>query len=175
MVWLPGDILTYSLVLGPVIGGFTAGGLGWRWTFWSLAILSGAVYITAAVLVRETHPGALLERKAANLRASTGSHNLQSGVTQTRPMPSQILVAALIRPSRLLLHSPILFVISIYVALVFATMSLLFTTFTDVFEGQYGLSTTVSGLTYLGPGVALFVAVVTFRAIGDRVNTPKPE
>ncbi|KAK7737041.1 hypothetical protein SLS53_006798 [Cytospora paraplurivora] len=172
-------------VLGPVIGGFTAGGLGWRWTFWLLAILGGAVFITAAVLMRETHPGILLERKTANLRASTGNHNLRSRMTQTRLAPSQVLIAALIRPSKLLLHSPILFVISIYVALVFGTMYLLFTTFTDVFEGQYGLSTTVSGLTYLGLGVALVVAIVTFRAIGDRVqqsrmradgvSTPKPE
>ncbi|ROW14928.1 hypothetical protein VPNG_03346 [Cytospora leucostoma] len=175
--------LVTSLV--PSIGGFTAGGLGWRWTFWLLAILSGTIHITAAVLMRETHPGILLERKAANLRASTGNHDLRSRMTQTRLTPGQVLIAALIRPSGLLLHSPILFVISVYVALVFGTMYLLFTTFTDVFEGQYGLSTTVSGLTYLGLGVALVAAMVTSRAIGDRVqqsrmradgvDIPKPE
>lgn len=64
-------------------------------------------------------------------------------------------------------------------------MYLLFTTFTDVFEGQYGFGTSVSGLTYLGLGVALVVAMTFFRTFGDRiqqsrmradgVQTAKPE
>ncbi|ROV93375.1 hypothetical protein VMCG_08407 [Cytospora schulzeri] len=172
-------------VLGPVIGGFTAGGLGWRWTFWLLAILSGTVYITAAVFMRETHPKVLLERKATSLQASTGNSDLRTKTAQSHLTPGQVLVAALIRPSKLLIRSPILLVISIYVALVFGTMYILFTTFTDVFEGQYGFSTSVSGLTYLGLGVALVAAMITFRTFGDRVQqsrmradgvqTPKPE
>lgn len=76
-------------------------------------------------------------------------------------------MAALIRPSRLLIRSPILLVISIYVALVFGTMYLLFTTFTDVFEGQYGLSISVSGLTYLGLGAGLVLAIATFLTFSD--------
>lgn len=122
------------------------------------------------MFLRETHPKTLLECKAAHLRASTGNPDLRSKMTQRRLTPSQVLIAALVRPSKLLVRSPILLVISIYVALVFGTMYLLFTTFTDVFEGQYGFSTTVSGLTYLGLGVALVVAMTFFRTFGDRVQ-----
>lgn len=64
-------------------------------------------------------------------------------------------------------------------------MYLLFTTFTGVFEGQYGFITTTSGLSFLGLGIALVVAMVTFRTLSDPIQkwrmraegrqTPKPE
>lgn len=83
-------------------------------------------------------------------------------------------MASLIRPCCLLVESPILLVISIYVAFVSGTLYLLLTTFADVFEGQYGFSTTISGLSYLGLGAALIVAMVVFRVLGDRVRRQKP-
>lgn len=156
-------------VLGPVIGGFVASGLGWRWTFWLLCILGGALSLAAAGL-RETHPKILLERKAARLRAATGNPELRSKLmTRTQFTPNQVLVQALIRPTRLLIRSPVLLIMSLYVALVFGLMYLLFTTFTEVFEGHYGFSTATSGLTYLGLGVALILAMVVFRTLGSQV------
>ncbi|WEW56375.1 hypothetical protein PRK78_001818 [Emydomyces testavorans] len=159
-------------VLGPVIGGFVAADKDWRWTFWLLAILGGTVEVAFLIFIRETHPKVLLERKAARLRASTGNPHLQSKLT--RPMvPSQVLIQVLIRPLMLLLRSPILLVISLYVALVFGLMYLLFTTFTDVFEVQYGFSTSTSGLVYLGLGAALVASMFLFGALNDRVQAAR--
>jgi hypothetical protein len=135
-----------------------------------LAILGGAVGVAALVVMRETHPKVLLERKAASLRASTGNPHLRSRLA--RPLtPRQVLVQALVRPTMLLLRSPILLVISLYVALVFGLMYLLFTTFTSVFEGQYGFGTSISGLVYLGLGVALIASMLLFSTLNDRVQT----
>ncbi|KAI3393219.1 hypothetical protein diail_4546 [Diaporthe ilicicola] len=172
-------------VLGPLIGGFTVVSMGWRWTFWLLTIISGAIFLGSAVVMRETHPMTVLERKTMRLRASTGNRDLQSIMTASRLTPSRILVTTLIRPCKLLIRSPILLVISIFVALIFGTMYLLFTTFTGVFEGQYGFSTAMSGLVYLGTGVSLILALFTFHAFNGRllqsrmrtdgVTTPEPE
>lgn len=106
------------------------------------------------MLMRETHPKVLLKRKAARLRASTGNPELRSKLDTTLP-PRQVILHVPVRPIRLLVCSPILVVILLYVALAFGVMYLLFTTFTSVFDGQYGFSTAVSGFTYLGLGVAL--------------------
>lgn len=150
-------------------------------------MLSGTIYLAAAVFLRETHAKVLLERKASRLREPSGSPHLRSKAeTKNQHFTVRhVVVNALIRPSKLLIRSPVLLVISIYVALVFGTMYLLFTTFTDVFEGQYGFTTTTSGLSFLGLGIALIAAMVTFRSSGDPiqkwrmraegVNTPKPE
>lgn len=48
-------------------------------------------------------------------------------------------------------------------------MYLLFTTFTSVFEDQYGFSTAISGLTYLGLGVALLFSMLIFNIFNARV------
>ncbi|EEP76068.1 conserved hypothetical protein [Uncinocarpus reesii 1704] len=159
-------------VLGPVIGGFVAADLGWRWTFWLLAILGAAVEIAALVFMRETHPKVLLERKAARLRADTGNPHLRSRLS--KPLtPGQVLTQALIRPTSLLLRSPILQVISLYVALVFGLMFLLLTTFTAVFEGQYGFQTSTAGLVYLGLGVALVTSMLVFSTLNGRVEAAR--
>ncbi|EED19989.1 MFS multidrug transporter, putative [Talaromyces stipitatus ATCC 10500] len=142
-----------SLVLGPVIGGFLAVGKGWRWKFWLLAILGGFFGIATAIIMRETHPEILRQRRFAHLHASTDSFNIQTKPPATLS-PTQVLLQVLVHPILLLVKSPILLVISLYVTLVFGIMYLLFTTFTDVFEGQYGFSISISGLVYLGLGVA---------------------
>ncbi|KAF3484359.1 fluconazole resistance protein 1 [Arthroderma uncinatum] len=156
-------------VLGPVIGGFIAAGKGWRWIFWILAIIGAAATIVALVILRETHPGVILERKAARLRASTGNPHLRSKLARSLS-PRQLLAGALVRPTMLLIRSPILLIISLYVALVFGLMYLLFTTFTDVFEGEYGFTTSTSGLVYLGLGVALVICMLLFGALNERVQ-----
>ncbi|KAF7125723.1 hypothetical protein CNMCM5793_002016 [Aspergillus hiratsukae] len=161
-------------VLGPVIGGFVAAGPGWRWTFWLLAILGGAVGVTALVIMRETHPKVILERKAAHLRATTGRLNLRSKLANDDSIsPGRVLLQVLIRPTMLLFQSTILFVISLYVALVFGVMYLLFATFPSVFEGQYGFSTSISGLVYLGLGVALVASMLLFNVLNGRVQAAR--
>ncbi|KAL4770348.1 major facilitator superfamily domain-containing protein [Aspergillus nidulans var. acristatus] len=161
-------------VLGPVIGGFVTAGPGWRWTFWLLAILGGVAGAMALVIMRETHPKVILKRKAAHLRATTGDLKLRSRLaSSTPPSPGQVLLQILIRPLMLLFQSPILFVISLYVALVFGVMYLLFTTFPSVFEGQYGFSTSVSGLAYLGLGVALVASMFLFNVLNGRVQAAR--
>ncbi|KAL2695256.1 hypothetical protein AAEP93_004009 [Penicillium crustosum] len=134
-------------VLGPVIGGFVAAGKSWRWTFWLLAILGGFFGFTAVLVLRETNPNTL--------------------------SPRQVLLQVLVCPVMLLVRSPILFVISLYVALVFGVTYLLFTTFISVFEGQYGFSTSISGLTYLGLGVALVISMVLFNLLNGHVKAAR--
>jgi predicted MFS family arabinose efflux permease len=171
-------------VLGPVIGGFLAASNGWRWTSWLLAILGGAAEIATVCVMRETSPKIILEHKASRLRVSTGNARLRSKLAHTLT-PQQVLAQALVRPSMLLIRSPVVLALSLYAALVFGVIYLLFTTFNGVFRGQYGFSASVSGLVYLGLGIALVLGVVIFgnlnpriqaaRMKADGVSTPKPE
>lgn len=134
--------------------------------------------------MRETHPEILLERKAARLRRKTNNPHLRSqldrGLTK-----GQILSAALIRATKLLILSPIVLLMSIYVALVFGLLYLLFATFSMVFKPQYHFGTGTSGLAYLGMGVGELVGLFVFGILSDRilkarmkadqVAEPKPE
>lgn len=138
----------------------------------------------ALIFMRETHPQTLLQRKAIRLRKETGNPLLESKLDR-HLSSGQILLAAFIRPMKLLLFSPIVLIMSIYVAIVFGLLYLLFTTFSSVFEEQYGFSTSISGLAYLGLGLGELLGLVVFGALSDKilkarmaadqVTVPKPE
>ncbi|KAL4785298.1 putative MFS transporter [Aspergillus varians] len=159
-------------VLGPVIGGFLTASKGWRWAFWLLAILGGFFGSTAVIIMRETNPKVILKYNAAMLRDATGNYEIRSKFTHSLS-PRQVLTHVLIRPVALLFRSTVLLVISFYVSLVFGVMYLLFTTFTDVFESQYGFSTSMSGLVYLGVGVSLVTGMVLFNVLNGRVQAAR--
>ncbi|KGO66980.1 Major facilitator superfamily domain, general substrate transporter [Penicillium italicum] len=153
-------------LLGPVLGPGGAAGIG------------------ALIFMRETHPNTLLEQNTTHMRRTTGNPYLRSkldrGLTK-----QQIIVAALVRPTKLLMFSPIVLGMSIYVALIFGLLHHLFATFSMVFKGQYGFSTGISGLAYIGLGIGELMGLVIFGIMSDRilkakmaadnVQKPKPE
>jgi hypothetical protein len=134
-----------------------------------LAILSGVSELAALVIMRETSAKAILDRKAKHLRKFTGNSRLRSKIAHAVE-PKQVLVQALIRPTSLLIRSPIVLALSLYAALVFGVIYILFTTFDSVFQGQYGFSEGTSGLAYLGLGIALVLGVFLFAFFNPRVQ-----
>jgi hypothetical protein len=100
--------------------------------------------------MRETSAKVILDRKAKRLRKVTGNLNLRSKLAHTIT-PKQVLVQALVRPTTLLVRSPIVLALSLYAALVFGVIYILFTTFNSVFQGQYGFSEGMSGLKVRSP------------------------
>lgn len=67
----------------------------------------------------------------------------------------------------MLFLSPIVFGLSLYVAIGYGYLYLIFTTMTEVFEGQYGISRGNVGLTYLGVGVGNISGLIVFGFISD--------
>lgn len=118
--------------------------------------------------MRETHPNILLERRAARLRRETGNPAIRSKFDKGLK-GSQVLFASLVRPTQLLIFSPVVLVMSIYVALVFGLLYLLFASFSPLFENIYGFSTGISGLSYLGIGIGELVGLVVFGALSDKI------
>jgi MFS family permease len=97
--------------------------------------------------------------------------------------PKQLFVRNLIRPSKMLILSPIVALMSIYIAVLYGFLYILFTTFTLVFEGQYGFSASSSGLSFLGSGVGMLLGLAYVGTLSDRKirikverkETPVPE
>jgi len=117
--------------------------------------------------VPESYSMAILEKKSRRLRKSTGNSNFRS-ILSSPYSPSATLFTAFSRPCRMLLYSPVVNLISIFMAIVFGQLYLLYTTITFVFEDQYGFRHKVTGLSFLGLGVGMFVGVGVFGAVSDR-------
>lgn len=122
----------------------------------------------ALVLMRETFEPAILERKAAAIRKSTGNNQLQARTYNKDRTPAQIFTRATVRPLKMLL-SPIILPLSLYCAFMFGLIYLLFTTFPAVFETTYHFATDISGLAYLGLGVGMIISIGLFAVLSDKL------
>jgi MFS family permease len=119
--------------------------------------------------MRETFEPVLLNRKAAALRKTTSNEQLRARTFNTDLTPSQMFLWAILRPTRMLLFSPIVLLLSIYSAFLFGLTYLLFTTFPAVFEEQYGFNSDISGLAYLGLGIGMIFSIVLFSVLSDKL------
>lgn len=163
-IWSMGPLL--GPVLGPVAGGFLVKAKGWRWVFWILAIFAGFFASCMFVFSRETHPATLLARKTKRLQKETGNPNLRSKLDSGLP-PREIFARSIVRPLKILIFSPIVLLMSIYVSINYGIMYLFFTTMTFVFEGTYHFSSSSVGLAYLGMGVGLLVGMALVGKMSD--------
>ena len=170
--------------IGPVAGSFLSQAAGWRWIFWLLAIavspmvisietyansFQGGVLSTFALFfLRETFDPVLLQRRVNKLRKETGNMQLRSKLDKGISKKEHFK-RAIVRPTKMLLFSPIVLVLSIYMAVVYGYLYLLFTTLTEVFEGQYGFSQGTVGLTFLGIGVGSLLGLFTFGLVSDKL------
>jgi multidrug resistance protein len=147
-------------VLGPIIGGFLGMSAGWRWVMGFLAAFSGLLWILGSLLVPETYAPVLLRKRAAKLSKMTGKvyvskHDHEVG----RPTLAESFKTALSRPWILLFKEPIVLLLSIYMAIVYGTLYMLFGAFPIVYQVNRGWSQGVGGLSFLGIMVGMLFAV----------------
>jgi MFS family permease len=117
----------------------------------------GAVMaLICLVALPETFSPRLLEIKARRLREETGNAALRSKYDKELT-PAQLLRLALIRPIKMLLRSPIVLIVSLFLAIGYAYMYLMFSTFSDVFTMTYGFNSGEVGLTYIGIGTGSLI------------------
>ncbi|KAI1803011.1 bicyclomycin resistance protein [Daldinia bambusicola] len=154
-------------IVGPVAGGFLTAAEGWRWSFWLLAIIGGFLSIVMVFSLKESYAPVILERKAAKLRKETGNELLRSKL-DAGLSPKDYFKRGIIRPFKMLFLSPIIAITSLYMAVTYGYLYLMFTTMTEVFQGYYGFSTSTVGLAFIGLGVGSMIGIFLFSATSDR-------
>ncbi|KAF4837115.1 Efflux pump radE [Colletotrichum tropicale] len=160
---------TLGPTIGPIIGGNLTAAAGWRWDFWVMAIAAGVMAVCVVLFLHESYPYAILKRKTARLRKSTGNEGLRSAL-DTSKTPGQLFKFAILRPPKMLV-SPIIFLMSAYAATVFSYAYLCFTTFPRIFKDQYGFGSGASGLTSIGIGVGFILGLLFVGAVSDPWST----
>ncbi|KAM0350515.1 hypothetical protein ACHAPU_002995 [Fusarium lateritium] len=147
-------------VLGPVIGGFLGMNAGWRWVMGFLAAFSGLLWILGSLLVPETYSPVLLRRRAAKLSQITG-HVYVSQTDHERGKVTLIesFKTALSRPWILLFKEPIVLLLSIYMAIVYGTLYMLFGAFPIVYQQNRGWNAGVGGLAFMGIMIGMLLAI----------------
>jgi MFS transporter, DHA1 family, multidrug resistance protein len=147
-------------------GGFIVDSyLGWRWTAWITLIAAGFFSIVAFLIVPETFGPVILQQRAARLRTETKNWAYHSALDENPPTLKDIVFRYAMRPFQMLILEPILVCITIYLALIYGIMYLLFEAFPYSFQEIRGWkSAGVAALPFLGIliGVVLGCAYITY-------------
>ncbi|KAK5627547.1 hypothetical protein RRF57_003262 [Xylaria bambusicola] len=149
--------------IGPIAGGFLGDAAGWRWVEGLMAAFTGTLWIAVSLYVPETYAPVLLRKRAAALAKITG-HCYISKLEVGRPKKTkaQTFIQAFVRPWVLLFREPIVSLLSLYLAVIYGTLYLMFAAFPIVFNNQRNWSEGISGLAFLGIAVGTVFAVAAF-------------
>jgi hypothetical protein len=136
-----------------------------------MAIFTGVLWIVCTLLVPETYAPVLLRRRAQKLSKVTGKVYISK---MDAHMPQKTVRenfrVALSRPWILLFKEPIVLLTSIYIAIIYGTLYMLFAAFPIVFQLGRGWSPGVGGLAFVGVAVGMMVAV-TYTMFDNRRYT----
>ncbi|KIW57825.1 hypothetical protein PV05_02383 [Exophiala xenobiotica] len=147
--------------LGPVIGGFIAENVGWRWVEGVMALYCGVFWIFGTLLVPETYAPVILMRRAKNLSKQTGKVYVSAiEHRQGKVTPTAAFKKAIVRPWALLFLEPIVLLISIWMAILYGTLFMLFGAFPIVFADGRHWSQGISGLAFLGVACGQIIGTI---------------
>ncbi|KAL9948965.1 hypothetical protein D7B24_009487 [Verticillium nonalfalfae] len=141
-------------VIGPIAGGFLGHASGWRWVEGMMAIFTGVILIISLFVCPETYAPYLLRQRAVELSRQTGKHYLSKH--DLRKVPQ---LTALMRPWVLLFCEPIVTLTSIYMAIIYGTLYMLFAAFPIVYQVHRGWTPGIGGLAFIGVAVGMIFAV----------------
>ncbi|KAI0976312.1 major facilitator superfamily transporter [Xylaria arbuscula] len=149
--------------IGPIAGGFLGQAAGWRWVEGLMAAFTGVLWIAVALYVPETYAPVLLRKRAIALGKITG-HSYISKLEVGRPKKTtaQTFTVAFVRPWVLLFREPIVTLLSLYLAVIYGTLYLMFAAFPIIFDEMRNWSEGISGLAFLGIAVGTVIAVGCF-------------
>ena len=147
-------------VIGPIVGGFVGETVGWRWVEGVMAIFTGVLWIFATLFVPETYTPVILRRRAVKLSKMTGKNYIsilekKQGKTSVKAAFSK----ALTRPWQLLFLEPIVLLISIYMAIIYGTLYMMFGAFPIVFQQDRGWTAGIGGLAFIGIAIGMLIGV----------------
>ena len=170
--------------LGPLVSGFIAQNMNWRWVFWVQVITCGVVIGAVIVFFPETRGSVLLSRKAqflnrwyeereqlgyfgfempvgepASEKVATQRIRWKVKTDEDRESLSKMIVISVYRPFHLLTTEPVVFFFSLWVAFSWAVLYLTFGSIPLVFSHSHGFTIQQSG--------AVFAALI----VGSIIST----
>ncbi|OQE96438.1 hypothetical protein PENNAL_c0001G12025 [Penicillium nalgiovense] len=134
-------------------------------------ILGGVVSLGIEFLNQETYTVVLIRRKTELLSKEFDRADLRSTYKpkQIQESLQSMLLRGLKRPLQLYVKSPIVLLLSTYLAIIYGFLYLFFTIIPSVFGNAYHWSTGISGLAYLGIGLGFLIGFVVQALTSDRI------
>jgi sugar phosphate permease len=156
--------------IGPVMGGFIAESIGVQHVFYVIIAISGVAAMIGIPLLRETY-APVIRLRLDNMALDPEKTTVEHSALQHEIGKWAYLWLNLKRPVILLTRSFILFILSLYMALMYGIYYLMFATFPNLYSKVYHFSTGIGGLTYIGTGVGFLTASLFGARVSSRIYT----
>lgn len=112
-------------MIAPIVGGYiTQSFLGWRWTQYITGIMSALDCILVLLFIPESHTITILQRRAANLRKTTGNWAIRAPGELEGWSFKGFFEEILAGPAKMLIREPILGLLTIYHGFIYGILYL---------------------------------------------------
>jgi MFS family permease len=136
MIFAWGVFANIGLVFGPIYSTYVTQNLGWRWVFWIAAIVTFCQAILT-LFIRESRPSQILKGRLCRLNRAT-KRRTQKPFRIDNPDQShslhEFITIALTSPTRLFFREPIVFLVTLMIAIAFAQIYLFTEALPDIYE-----------------------------------------
>jgi multidrug resistance protein len=144
--------------IGPLVGGFIADNIGWRWLYWIQLILTGFCYILITFTVPETYAPEILARRAKKLRKETSNNRYVTEQDLDKRPLNERLKIFLLRPFQLLFQELIVFFLSLYMSVLYGLLYMFFIAYPIVYQEGKGYSASSTGLMFIPVAVGVLMS-----------------
>ncbi|KAB5582355.1 major facilitator superfamily domain-containing protein, partial [Coniochaeta sp. 2T2.1] len=151
----------FGPLIGPIISGYCAETIGWRWTFW-IGTIYAAITLLFLFTLPETYGPILLQRRAERIRKADPTSRVFAPHELEKPNLKTLYTVVLTRPIRMMMSELIVSLSSAYLSMVYGVFYMSFSAYPIIFQGVYKMSPGVCGLTYLVVGAGAFLSLPPF-------------
>ncbi|KAG0635686.1 major facilitator superfamily domain-containing protein [Tuber brumale] len=163
-------------IIGPLLGGFIYEGLGWKYMNY-LTVIFSAAFVIAGFFVPETYGPVLMRKKAAMLRKTNKDEKYMSRYCYKVGEGNMLTLVKLNmkRPLLMLFTEPICMFWALYIGVQYGILYLSFTAYPIVFQEIRGWAPGIAGLSFLGLGLGIIIAVCIEPLNNKLVSLHKPD
>lgn len=143
-------------VLAPVAGGWIAGHIDWRWTYWIALLFSIAAFLLAVLFLPETF-SPVLEGWASSQEDADSENKMEPTSTRDAKSFSARLAEDVSRPTKFFTSEPIIICLGFYLILIYVVNFTFLSGFEFIFTDKYSLSPGITSLAFISIAVGVLL------------------